>query len=327
MRGEFDLIARYFAPLAAGTPGALGLSDDAAILPPPPGEDLVFTTDTLVAGVHYLPDDPPEQVAAKLMRVNLSDLAAMGARPLGYLLAAALTKSAEESWVARFAEGLARDQERYGLGAMGGDTTSTPGPTTLTLTAIGAVPQGQALRRNAAQAGDGIYVSGTIGDSALGLQCLTGALTPEDEADSAFLAERYRLPRPRLTLGRALLEDGLARAAIDISDGLVADLGHICEESGLAARVKAAAVPLSAAAQRLVERDSGNLATALTGGDDYELLFTAPAEHGKALGALASRLDLPLTRIGEMTADGAGVTVLDAEGTAMTLERSGWRHF
>ncbi len=326
MRGEFELIERYFAPLAARTPGALALEDDAAILTPPSGEDLVFTVDTIVAGVHFLPDDPPEQVAKKLLRVNLSDLAAMGARPLGYLLSVALAKTVEEAWIASFAEGLAEDQMHFGLGVMGGDTTSTPGPATLTLTAVGAVPQGKALRRNAARRGDAVYVSGNIGDSALGLQYLKGILPALDGPDAAFLTERYRLPSPRLELGRALVKEGLAEAAIDISDGLMADLGHLCKRSGLAARIMAAAVPLSSAAQRLVEQESRHLGTALTGGDDYELLFTASPEQARALATLAARLDLPLTRIGEMV-EGSGVTLLDAENVEIRLEYPGWTHF
>lgn len=326
MRGEFEIIARYFAPLAAQSPGALGLRDDAAVLSPPAGSDLVFTTDTIVAGVHFLPDDPADQVARKLLRVNLSDLAAMGAEPLGYLLSFTLSRTAEEAWIADFAKGLADDQARYGIALLGGDTTSSPGPTTLSLTAVGRVPEGRALRRGGAGADDVIFVSGTIGDAALGLQVVLGQRAVSDAADRELLIDRYRRPRPRVALGRALLDRGLATAAVDVSDGLVADLGHLCDCSGLGAAVTAAHVPLSPAAQRVVETDAGALTVALTGGDDYELLFTAPAGRAAEIGALAAELDLPLTRIGVMHA-GEGVVVRDADGAAMTLDARGWKHF
>jgi thiamine-monophosphate kinase len=327
MRGEFDLIARYFAPLAAGHAGSFGLTDDAAVIDPPAGCRLVTTLDTIVAGVHYLPDDPPDTVARKLLRVNLSDLAAMGAAPYGYLLSLALSKAAEESWVAGFAEGLAADQAHYGLGLLGGDTTSTPGPTTLSLTALGTLPAGaDPLRRQGARAGQAVYVSGTIGDAALGLQLLLGELTAADDSDRAALAERYRLPHPRLALGQALQGRGLACAALDVSDGLVADLAHLCAASGVAAEVDAAAVPLSGAAQRLVEGDRALLETALTGGDDYELVFAAPDAAAGDLAQVARTLDLPLTRIGRLV-EGAGVRVLDAEGAEIAVAQPGWTHF
>lgn len=324
MRGEFELIARYFAPLAA-TEGAFGLRDDAAVLQPPEGEDLVLTTDTISAGVHFLPDDPADTVARKLLRVNLSDLAAMGARPLGYLLAAGLAEDVEEAWIAAFAQGLAEDQEIYGIGLLGGDTTVLAGPTTLSLTAVGAAPRGRVLQRGGAAAGDEVFVSGTVGDAALGLLVLTGKIVVERPEDEAWLTERYRLPRPRVTLGRSLLERALASAAIDISDGLVADLGHICEASGLGAEMRAPSLPLSTAGQRLIEGDPDLFVTALTGGDDYELAFTVPPERAHELAALASALDLPLTRVGRMVS-GDGVRVLGADGRPVTLASAGWTH-
>ncbi|RDD63786.1 thiamine-phosphate kinase [Ferruginivarius sediminum] len=326
MLGEFEIIARYFAPLAEGTPGALGLGDDAAVLSPPAGEDLVFTTDTIVSGVHFLSDDPPDQVARKLLRVNLSDLAAMGARPLGYLLSFTLPATVDEAWIEGFAQGLASDQDTYAVGLLGGDTTSTPGPTTLSLTAVGRVPAGRALRRGGAKLGDIVFVSGTIGDSALGLEILQGRRTVEMESDRERLVDRYRLPRPRMALGRELLERGLASAAIDVSDGLAADLGHICASSGVGAEIDAVDVPLSAAVQRLVESDAGCLVTALTGGDDYELMFTVPERLAGEVGKLAVELDLPLTRIGVLAGAG-GVIVRGADGEAMELGPGGWTHF
>lgn len=326
MRGEFDLIARCFAPLAAGAPGSLGLADDAAVLRPEPGEDLVLTLDTLIEGVHYLPNDPAGMVARKLLRVNLSDLAAMGARPVGYLLGTALAKPVDEAWVAEFAAGLQADQDRFELSLLGGDTTAGPGPTTLSLTALGAVPRGRALRRGGARVGDGIYVSSTIGDAALGLEVLNGQRAAASESDRAFLVERYRLPRPRLALGRALLEAELATAAIDVSDGLVADLEHVCTASGLGAAVAVAQAPLSAAVQRLAETDGAVQVRALTGGDDYELLFTVPEGREDEVARLAERLNLPLTRIGRMT-EGEGVELRDAEGRRVDLAQKGWTHF
>jgi thiamine-monophosphate kinase len=325
MRGEFELIARYLAPLARGAEGALGLTDDAALLAPPQAETLVLTVDTLVEGVHYLPQDPADQVARKLLRVNLSDLAAMGARPLAYLLSLALPRGCEEAWLAGFTAGLAEDQAAYGLDLIGGDTVGTDGPATLTLTAVGAVAPDRVLRRATAAAGDGVYVSGSLGDAALGLKVLRGELKVSQAAAEA-LAARYRLPRPRVDLGRALAAAGLASAAIDVSDGLVADLGHLCEASHLGAEVEADAVPLSEAAAAALQHAPELRAAVLTGGDDYELLFTVPPQRAREVGELAERLDLPLTRIGRMTED-AGVRVLDAAGRPMALNTAGWTHF
>lgn len=326
MIGEFELIARYFAPLAEGEPAALGLVDDAAVLPPPPGRELVLTADAMVSGVHFLPDDPAGSVARKLLRVNLSDLAAMGAVPLGYLLTCTWPKTTEESWVAAFAEGLARDQESFAVPLLGGDMTSTTGPLTLSLTAIGHVAPGSALRRSGARAGDRIYVSGTVGDGALGLLLLSGRLDGLSEQARQHLTQRFRLPAPRLALGRALSEGALATACLDVSDGLVADLGHIAECSRLAARIEAERVPLSEAAQDALSVDLELFPRLLTGGDDYELCFTVAPERGAAVDALARDLGLRLTDIGCMI-EGEGVEVLDRDGQALTLSRTGWTHF
>lgn len=327
MRGEFELIARHFAPLAAGSAGAFGLLDDAAVIEPAAGRDLVYTSDTITAGVHYLPDDPAEEVARKLLRVNLSDLAAMGARPEGYLLNTAFKPDVEEDWIAAFATGLADDQARYGIQLWGGDTTRTQGATVLSLTAVGSVPHGQCLRRSGARAGDGLYVSGTIGDAAFGLKAALGALRDTlDAAACAKLVERYRRPRPRVALGQGLLARDLATAALDVSDGLVADLAHLCTASGLGATVTASAVPLSTPVQSLIEGDSNALSTALTGGDDYELVFAVAPGRQDGVLALARELDLPLTRIGQLVA-GEGVSVQGPDGTTMTTDHAGWQHF
>ncbi len=322
---EFDLIRRLFAPLATD-PGALDLKDDAALVDCPPGHQLVMTADAIVAGIHFLPDDPADLVARKLLRVNLSDLAAMGAEPKGLLLVAAFPHATGLHWMEQFAAGLASDCARYRVGLLGGDTVATPGPATFALTAVGMVETGKELRRSTAQVGDQVWVSGTIGDGAFGLfaardETATG-LTP---ADIAKLAARYRLPEPRLKLGHALA--GIATAAMDISDGLVGDLGHICEASGVGAVIGAERVPLSDAGRNAVALGLGQgLATALTGGDDYELLFTAPPAAAPRLEALRADLGLRLTPIGEIIA-GSGVRVTSATGADLPLTGHGYRHF
>ena len=319
--GEFGRIARFFAPLASGAPGALGLTDDAALVDCPPGERLVVTVDAMVEGVHFLADDPPELVARKLVRVNLSDLAAMAARPVGYFLTTALPKFRGDDWLAGFAAGLAQDQAEFGITLLGGDSVSTPGPVSLTLTALGRVPAGAEVRRGGARPGDLVFVSGTVGDGALGLEAAQGKLDGLLEpADVAYLADRYRLPRPRVGLGPRL--SGLASAMMDVSDGLVGDLGHICEVSGVAGVIEAGQVPLSVAAAKLPDR----LETILTGGDDYELLFTVPPERRDAVTAAADAAGVPVTTIGRIEA-GQGVRVLDGEGREMALAGIGWRHF
>jgi thiamine-monophosphate kinase len=322
--GEFALIARYFAPLATQAPEALGLTDDAALVAPRAGHDLVVTTDALVAGVHFLPDDPPDLVARKALRVNLSDLAAKGAVPRWYLLDTVLPNDLPEAWIAGFVRGLHHDQNEFGVHLIGGDTTSTPGPLTLAITAIGEVASGWMLRRSRAHAGDDIYVSGTIGDGALGLLATQGKLTGLSARDKALLVARYRVPQPRVTLGPRLID--LATAALDVSDGLVADLGHICETSKLSATVEEAAVPLSPAARKALSREPALIERILTGGDDYEILFTAPAAAAPVLANLAETVKVPLTRIGRM-APGAGVQVQFRDGSVRHLEAGGWTHF
>lgn len=316
--GEFALIDRLLKPLAKGFPGTLDLTDDAALVGLPAGRQLVIAKDAIVAGVHFLADDPPELIAGKLLRVNLSDLAAMGADPLGYLTVLARSPGVDDAWLARFAAGLAADQRRFGCHLLGGDTVSTPGPLTLTLTILGTVPEGQALLRRGAQAGDDLWVSGTLGDAALGLRILRGLAVAEEEA--VALVDRYRTPQPRLDLGRSLR--GIATAAIDVSDGLLADLGHILETSGVGAVVEAALVPLSPVGRGV----PGAREAALAGGDDYELLFTAPPARRETIAGLQTGLDLPLTRIGAIRAEG-GLEVRDADGRPLRLDHAGWQHF
>ncbi|HZK89750.1 MAG TPA: thiamine-phosphate kinase [Stellaceae bacterium] len=320
--GEFGRIRRFFAPLAGL--GALDLSDDAALIDCPSGYRLVATVDQLVEGVHFLADDPPEAVAKKLLRRNLSDLAAMGATPRHYLLTSALPASRDDDWVRRFAEGLGEDQHRFGIALLGGDSTSTSGPISLSLTAIGQVAAGREIRRSGAKPGNRVWVSGTIGDAFLGLEVLRGgygALAPEHRA---ALAARFRLPDPRIELGPCLA--GIASAMIDVSDGLLADLGHICETSAVAATVELARLPLSPAAREAVADDIAIRAALVTGGDDYELLFSAPPEASGEIVSLSQSLGLPLTEIGAIEV-GAGVRLIDADGREIPVGATGWRHF
>ncbi len=313
---EFDLIARHFRPLAGE--GSLGLSDDAAVFVPPAGE-LVVAADAMVAGVHFLPEDPPEGVGRKLLRANLSDLAAMGAAPFGYVMTLSAPAGTSEAWFAGFAAGLAVDQAGFGVRLLGGDTTSTPGPISLSLTVLGSVAPGRALRRAGAGAGDGVWVSGTIGDGALGLLALRGAVADPEQV----LAGRYRRPEPRLGLGERLW--GVASAVMDVSDGLVQDLGHLCRAAGLGAVIEAEAVPLSGAARAAVAADPAMLERCLVGGDDYELLMAVPPAREAALRAAAAAAGLAVARVGGFTSgEGVGVTL---GGRPLTLARGGWSHF
>jgi thiamine-monophosphate kinase len=320
--GEFERIARFFAPLAG--PGGLGLLDDAALVDCKAGRRFVVTADAIVAGVHYLPADPPELVARKLLRVNLSDLAAMGARPLHYLLATALPAELGTEWLARFVQGLAEDQRQFGIDLLGGDSVSTPGPTVLSLTAIGEVGAGMEIRRSGARPGDLVWVSGTIGDAFLGLRLLRGAKYQLTSEGRDYLIRRFQVPDPRSELGPLL--SGIAHAMIDVSDGLLADLGHICETSQVAAIVELARLPLSSIARSIVDANPGLHAQLAAAGDDYELLFTAPAVCAQAIDTLSSQLRLPITMIGKVE-PGAGVRLVDADGRTIAVDCMGYRHF
>jgi len=247
----------------------------------------------------------------------------MGATPMVYTLNVALPEAVDDGWLKAFAEGLAADQRAFDISLAGGDSVSTSGPVTLTVTAIGSVEAGKALRRSGAQAGDLVYVSGTIGDGALGLKILRGELAGLSGEHADELIGRYRLPRPRVGLGARLA--GVASAVIDISDGLAADLTHILDASGAGAEIEAASAPLSEPAAKALAGDSGLIETILTGGDDYELLFTVAPGYAGRIAALASDLALPLTPIGRITA-GGGLRVMGVDGEAMSLARRGWEH-
>jgi thiamine-monophosphate kinase len=326
--GEFATISELFAPLSDSAHG-LGLGDDAARVRPDPGFDIIATADQIVAGQHFIGDESAGDIARKALRVNLSDLAAMGAAPRYYLLSLALPGSHQDAWLRDFAGALAGDQKTYEIVLVGGDTAATDGPLVVGITAMGQTRIGTVLRRSGAAAGDIIYVSGTIGDAALGLALVKGRLMDiadgtisEEEAE--WLRDRYRVPQPRCGLGIGLAE--FASAAIDISDGLIADLGHIVEASGAAAVIGADQVPVSGPARGLLAAQPDLLDLVLTGGDDYELLFTAHPEMAPSIGRLAREIGLPLTPIGTMTA-GSGVSVRDEEGREFTFSATGYTHF
>jgi thiamine-monophosphate kinase len=320
--GEFERIRRFFAPLAG--PGGLGLLDDAALVDCKAGHRLVVTADAIVAGVHYLPDDPPELVARKLLRVNLSDLAAMGARPLHYVLMTALPAELGPEWLARFAKGLGEDQRRFGIDLLGGDSVSTSGPAVLSLTAFGEVVAGMEIRRNGAKPGDLVWVSGTIGDAFLGLGLLRGSHPDLASEHRGYLIRRFQVPEPRTELGPALC--GIARAMIDVSDGLLADLGHICETSEVGASVELDKLPLSHAARVVVDLEPSLRPRLAATGDDYELLFTAPVAASETIAALSSHLNIRITMIGKIE-PGAGVRPVAADGQLISVDHTGYRHF
>jgi thiamine-monophosphate kinase len=315
---EFALIAELFAPLAKSQ-GAFGLTDDAALFSPRPGHDLIVTADALVEGVHFRKDDPPQTIARKALRVNLSDLAAKGAEPTGYLLVLSLPAHIENDWLRDFAHGLELDQKTYGCSLMGGDTTSTPGPLTLAITALGYVPDGKMILRAGAKPGDSVYVSGTIGDAGAGLAVLEGEGAHLSEAVREHLIQRYRLPTPRLILGKQLR--GAASAALDVSDGLIGDLAHIAEVSHVGIEIEADHIPRSAALRALWGEDAVRAATA---GDDYEIAFTARPEE--QIDKIAARAGVSVSRIGRVT-KGTGVVLLDAARREIAVPRPGFTHF
>lgn len=316
---EDSLISRYFAPLATD-PGAFGLRDDAAVLKAA-GEDIVVNTDAIVAGVHFLPDDPPDTIARKALRTNLSDLAAKGAEPAGFVLTLALT-SQDEAWLAEFARGLGEDIAAYGCPLLGGDTVSTPGPLMISVTAFGRVPEGRIVRRAGAQIGDRIFVTGTIGDAALGLAVLQGRLVVDD---AHVLTSRYRVPQPRNALARAVREH--ATASMDVSDGLAGDLAKLCKVSGVSAVIEAVRVPVSLQARALLEAGTIDLETLVAGGDDYEILCTLPEARLASFMARADEAGITAAVIGTVVAGDAAPRFIDADGRDIALTRRSYSHF
>jgi thiamine-monophosphate kinase len=322
--GEFAMIAKLFAPLAASNPGALGLSDDAATVQVPSDQELVVTKDMLVEGVHFLRDDPPELLAKKALRVNLSDLAAKGATPRNYLLGLSLASWIGDEWLTRFAAGLAEDQKRFAVTLSGGDTTASSGPLTISITALGTVPLGRMIRRKGARPRDAVFVTGTIGDAGAGLAVLKGEGVGLSDFNRSALISRYQLPEPRVALGRQLL--GIASSALDVSDGLLADLGHISKISDAKIAIDAAKIPVSPATQALWGQSQETIVRAATSGDDYEIAFTAPASARSRVEELSRTSGVAITEIGRVEA-GTGAHLLDDKGKAIPVARMGFTHF
>jgi thiamine-monophosphate kinase len=326
--GEFEIIARYFAPLAKN-PAALDLLDDAAVLAVPEGHELVVTSDTIIEGVHFLGGDPPASIGHKALAVNLSDLAAKGARPEAYLLNLAMPAPPSAGWLTNFTAGLRALQDEADIDLVGGDTSATPGPLTVTVTALGLVPLGEALLRRGAMAGDRVCVSGTTGDAALGLMLLRdprlAARWGLAGGEGDFLIERYRRPAARSVLAAPLRHCG--RAAIDISDGLVGDLEKLCKSSSVGATIEAGRVPLSAAAAKAVTADPNLLPVLLTAGDDYEILTAMEEAHVSAFATEAGEHGVAVTAIGTIEPGAAEVIVLADGGKPLALGTTGFAHF
>ena len=324
--GEDSLIARYFKPIATD-PGAFKLDDDAAALRSS-GDDIVVTTDAIVEGVHYLPGDPPDTVARKALRVNLSDLAAKGAMPAGFVLTLAL-RSADDGWLKPFAEALGEDAGRFNCPLLGGDTVSTPGPVMVSITAFGRVPPGRMVHRSGAKPGDRVVVTGTIGDAALGLDILKGGPAATalagDAAARETLIGRYRVPQPRCALAAAVRE--YAHAAMDVSDGLAGDLAKLCAVSGVSAAIDAPGIPLSPPAAGLVTRGVAGLEALIAGGDDYEILCAVAEDRFEAFAEAARAAGVAVTSIGTVIAGTLIPSFLDAQGRELALKRRSFSHF
>lgn len=327
-RGEDALIQSTFAPLASGFPGAFGLRDDCALLTPPRGVDLVLTTDAVAEGMHFFSDDAARDIAWKALAVNVSDLIAKGARPLAYLLGLSFPERPAGDWLEDFQAGLAEAQAAFGISLAGGDTDRRPGPISINVTAIGLVEQGRFVRRATAKPGDLLFVSGTLGDSALGLKLRHAPEQAEalglDAAGARTLIARYLRPQPQIKLASHVA--AFASAAMDISDGLIKDCGRLARTSGVAAHIEGARVPLSMAGQAAIERAPDLFRTVLTGGDDYEVLAAIPPDRGDAFREAAAKDGIAVAEIGRFVA-GDGVTVTARDGTSLDVGRAGWDHF
>lgn len=326
--GEDRLIGRFFRPFATD-PRALGLLDDVALMTPPPGCDLVLKTDAVVGGVHFFPDDPPDAIARKALRVNLSDLAAKGADPSGCLMTLALPAGTPETWLEAFARGLAEDASAYGCPLLGGDMVRTPGPVMVSITVIGLTPAGSLVRRSGAKPGEQVVVSGTIGDAALGLRLRQdGSLAGTwhlDADKAAHLIGRYRLPEPRNVLAGAVRN--FASAGMDISDGLAGDLAKLCRTSGVTARIEAGRVPLSDGARAALSVDPGLMEPILTGGDDYEIVCTVDESVLAGFTAAAAEVGTRVSVIGQIEAGEGAPQFIDANGQPLSFTRPSFSHF
>ncbi|MBR1229847.1 thiamine-phosphate kinase [Bradyrhizobium sp. AUGA SZCCT0176] len=323
--GEDSLIARYFRPIATD-PGAFNLDDDAAALKPD-GDDIVVTTDAIVEGVHFLPDDPPDTVARKALRVNLSDLAAKGAVPAGFVLTLAL-RDTDEAWLKPFAAALGEDAAQFGCPLLGGDTVSTSGPLMVSITAFGRVPSGKMVHRSGAKPGDRVLVTGTIGDAALGLAVLGGGKVHAAVSDIAardLLIGRYRVPQPRVVLAEIVRDH--AGAAMDVSDGLAGDLTKLCGVSGVSAAIDLESIPLSDTARDLVSRGIVGIETLIAGGDDYEILCTVAEDRVDAFLQAAQGAGVAVSSIGTVVAGNGAPIFLDGQGGEIVLKRRAYSHF
>jgi thiamine-monophosphate kinase len=324
--GEDSLIARYFRPIATD-PGAFDLGDDAAVLKAD-GCEIVVTTDAIVEGVHFLGSDPPDTVARKALRVNLSDLTAKGAAPAGFVLTLALRK-VDDAWLKSFAQALGEDAACFKCPLLGGDTVSTPGPLMISITAFGRVPVGRMVHRRGAKPGDRVMVTGTIGDAALGLAILRGGNVADaavaDAAVRNLLIGRYRVPQPRNMLASAVRDH--ASAAMDVSDGLAGDLAKLCAASGVSAVIDLESIPLSPAASDLVSRRIVGIETLIAGGDDYEVLCTVPDDRVEAFAEAARRAGGQATSIGMVVAGASAPKFIDGQGAELALERLSYSHF
>jgi thiamine-monophosphate kinase len=325
VENETDLIATYLAPLAEGMPGAFRLTDDAAVISPAPGTDLVFSSDPIIAGVHFFSDDRPGDIAWKALACNVSDMAAKGAQPIAYLLTLALPAAPGRTWIADFAEALQTAQEKFGCKLIGGDTDRTPGPLTIGITIIGSVPSGTFVPRHGSHPGDRVFVTGTIGDAALGLAlrrdptAFKGHLS---DTDREFLRDRYLRPKPRSALADVVRTH--ARAALDVSDGLLKDLSRLAGPLGIA--VDFDAIPLSPPARAALAADPKVRDAVLAGGDDYELLVAVPPEKAGTFAESAKNIGIDVCDIGAFEA-GTRVLVRDTAGQPIEPHRLGYDHF
>ena len=322
---EFELIARYFAPLAGE--GAFGLLDDAAFLAIPENKKLVVTQDALAASVHFFADDPPALIAKKALRVNISDLVAKGATPFAYSLALGLGDGWDEQWISEFAKGLSEDQTEFEMMLSGGDTYSAPGATTVSITAFGHIDADNYTSRLGASIGDAIFVTGTIGDAALGLQQKLGAFDARilGKQEKSHLLQRYLLPNPSQMMTSVIGE--FASASMDISDGLIGDLEKLCDASNVGARIELGKIPISAPAQKVIQLIPEQLRSVLTGGDDYELLFTVPASKIIEMKAATHLLPISIHKIGVVKDAKDGVELFDDDGSQLSFENTSYKHF
>lgn len=327
--GEEALIAEFWAPLAAGFSGAFGLQDDCAVIAPPAGAELVVTTDAVIAGVHFFPDADPGAIAWKALAVNVSDLVAKGAAPLAYLMSVALPEAPHRAWLDKFTQGLRTAQDAFGCQLAGGDTDRTPGPLSVSITAFGVVPAGRMVRRATARPGDHVYVSGTIGDAALGLALRRDPAMRDrcklDAAASGYLDGKFSRPHPPVAL--APIIRACASAAMDVSDGLIKDFDRLCRASGVGGRIEALRVPLSDAARAVLAAGGATHVDLMTGGEDYEVLATIPPERAGEFERRATEAGTRVTCVGAITDAAPGVIATDEAGEAIVATKTGWDHF